>query len=554
MAASSEILTTIAPAISLLGLGIGAALASKVLRLSPIVGYIVLGLALGAFGYADRFEGPVVEALAEAGVMFLLFNLGLHFSLTRIREEAGNIFGFGALQMTVASAGFGVAAWLLGQSVTASIIIGAALGLSSTAVVIGLIQQRGQADCPVGRAAQSILIFQDIAAIALLIAATALAAGSGSLAGDLGWAALKAVAAFGVAVIFSRYLTAPLFRLIANARSNEVFTATALFLALAAGWATGAIGLSLTLGAFLGGVAIAESRYRVLVQAEIEAFRGLFLGFFFMTVGLSLNPALLAERGPQVLGIAAALIAMKCALNVAAALANRWSVPGSVQLGFLLGQGSEFALVVFSLPAVAVLIGTDVVAMLVAAIAISLAATPAISDVGRTLAGRLRRGPPDSKIAGDDAPVIIVGMGPKGRALADALAQRDVGHVGLEFDNRLFETAVADGYDVHFASPADPRSWQPLSMGDRQVIVLTRLDYEAARDLHPIVEEYLPGLTRIAAMVDGEDGARYGAVGMQAVDAHGEEGDHRLLVHVLRSLGMEDEVPPQETAGVAIAA
>ncbi|MGB3722703.1 MAG: cation:proton antiporter [Pacificimonas sp.] len=540
MAASSAIVDTIAPAIALLGLGVGAAVISKWCRLSPIVGYLVLGLILAVFGYAEEFEGPVVETLAEAGVMFLLFNLGLHFSLSRIREEAANIFGFGALQMAIAGGGFGLAAWLFGSTPAAAIIIGASLGLSSTAVVIGVIRERGQEDCPVGRAAQSILIFQDIAAIALLIAASALASGADNLGSELGMAALKAVAAFGVAVVFARYLTEPLFRLISRAASPEVFTATALFLALAAGWATGMIGLSLTLGAFLGGVAIADSRYRVLVQSEIEAFRGLFLGFFFMTVGLSLEPAILAERWYVVLAVAATLILVKCALNVMAGLANRWSVPGSVQLGFLLGQGSEFALVVFSLPAVAVLIGAEAVAILVAAIAISLATTPFVSDLGRTLAGKLRKGPPDEKLAGDDAPVIIVGMGPRGRALADALAARDIGHVALESEARLFEEAVADGYDVHFATPADPRSWEPLSMGMREVIVVTSLNLETARELKPIIDDYLPGLRRFAALDGEQDEDAFAAAGMRPVRTHDDDGDARLLTHVLRELGFEE--------------
>ena len=208
-----------------------------------------------------------------------------------------------------------------------------------------------------GRAAQSILIFQDIAAIALLVAAGALGGeGEAPMGTLLAMAAAKAGAAMAVAILLSRVATAPLFRLIARARSGEVFTATALFLALAAGWATRTVGLSLTLGAFLGGMAIADSPYRVVVQSEIEAFRGLFLGFF-MTVGLALDPGALAARWPVVIGAAALLIALKCALNIAAGLLNRWSVPGSVQLGFLLGQGSEFALVILSLPAIAGLLG-----------------------------------------------------------------------------------------------------------------------------------------------------------------------------------------------------
>ena len=206
-----SVVSTIQPAVMLLGLGIGAALASRAMRLNPIVGYLGLGVGISALGYSQAFSGDLVAALAEAGVMFLLFNLGLHFSLSRIREEAANIFGFGTLQMLIAGGGFALLFWAIGLPTAFAVIGGFAMGLSSTAVVIGLVRERGQDDCPVGRASQSILIFQDIAAIMLLVAAGALGSG-GALAPELGAAGLKALAAFGIAVIFARYLTGPLFR------------------------------------------------------------------------------------------------------------------------------------------------------------------------------------------------------------------------------------------------------------------------------------------------------------------------------------------------------
>lgn len=216
-----SVVAMIQPAITLLGLGIGAALASRALRLSPIVGYIGLGLALASLGMAADFSGPLVAAMAEAGVTFLLFNLGLHFSLRRIRAEAGNIFGFGSLQMLVAGGAFAGLLALLGLPIAFASIAGFGLGLSSTAVVIGLIRERDQEDCPVGRAAQAILIFQDIAAILLLVGAGALAEGGAVLPAP-GFAGAKALAAFGVAVLFARFLTEPVFRLIARAGTTEV--------------------------------------------------------------------------------------------------------------------------------------------------------------------------------------------------------------------------------------------------------------------------------------------------------------------------------------------
>ncbi|MBA4052233.1 MAG: potassium transporter KefB [Erythrobacter sp.] len=550
MTDAHSVVATIQPAITLLGLGIAAALGSRALRLNPIVGYLGMGLGLASLGMAEDFSGDVVAAMAEAGVMFLLFNLGLHFSLGRIRAEAGNIFGFGSLQMIVAGGAFAALFWAFGLPPTFAVIAGFGMGLSSTAVVIGLIRERDQEDCPVGRAAQSILIFQDIAAILLLVTAGALASG-GALAPALGIAGAKALAAFAIAVLFARYLTEPLFGLIARAGTTEVYTATALFIALAAGWATGMAGLSLTLGAFLGGMAVADSRYRILVQTEIDAFRGLFMSFFFISVGLSIDPAQLVADWQLVVAMTLGVIAAKCAFNVIAALLNRWSVPGSIQLGFLLGQGSEFTLVLLALPAVAGLAEPRLVSAMVTAIAISLAATPFVSNLGRKLAGRLRAGPPDTKMAGDSAPVVIIGMTPAGRAVADALAYNDVDYLALEPDHDRFQMALADGYHVHRANPADPRSWDAIGMDRRQVLVIATGVTDVSRELTPLIETRALTMTRIIAVPGAEDIDDMAALGMLPVDMSMSGGGERLTELVFTALEIDRALPVPNLARAA---
>lgn len=550
MTDAHSVVETIQPAITLLGLGIAAALGSRALRLNPIVGYLGMGLGLASLGMAEDFSGDVVAAMAEAGVMFLLFNLGLHFSLGRIRAEAGNIFGFGSLQMIVAGGAFAALFWAFGLPPTFAVIAGFGMGLSSTAVVIGLIRERDQEDCPVGRAAQSILIFQDIAAILLLVTAGALASG-GALAPALGIAGAKALAAFAIAVLFARYLTEPLFGLIARAGTTEVYTATALFIALAAGWATGMAGLSLTLGAFLGGMAVADSRYRILVQTEIDAFRGLFMSFFFISVGLSIDPGQLAADWQLVVAMTLGVIAAKCAFNVIAALLNRWSVPGSIQLGFLLGQGSEFTLVLLALPAVAGLAEPRLVSAMVTAIAISLAATPFVSNLGRKLAGRLRAGPPDAKMAGDSAPVVIIGMTPAGRAVADALAYNEVDYLALEADHDRFQMALADGYHVHRANPADPRSWDAIGMDRRQVLVIATGVTDVSRELTPLIETRALTMTRIIAVPGAEDIDDMAALGMLPVDMSMSGGGERLTELVFTALEIDRALPVPNLARAA---
>jgi CPA2 family monovalent cation:H+ antiporter-2 len=290
-------------------------------------------------------------------------------------------------------------------------------------------------------------------------------------------------------------------------------------------------------------MAVADSRYRILVQTEIDAFRGLFLSFFFISVGLSIDPALLVADWPLVVGVTIGLITLKCGFNVVAALLNRWSVPGSIQLGFLLGQGSEFTLVLLALPAVAGLAEERLVSAMVTAIAISLAVTPLVSNIGRKLAGRLRAGPPDAKLAGDDAPVLIIGMTPTGRALADALDFNDIAYLALEPDHDRFQLALADGYHVHRANPADPRSWDAIGIDRRRVLVVATGVTNVSRELTPLVEQRLPNLARIIAVPGSEDLDELAALGMVPVDMSLSGGSERLTDLVFAALGHERALP-----------
>ena len=384
------ILAALVPVVVLLALGIATAIGSRALGLSPIVGYIALGIGLKAVGVRMVFEEATISLLAELGVVFLLFDVGLHFSLKHMRERASDIFAFGPVQVLLATLVLGLVGLLFGLSPLPAFLVGAVLSMSSTAVVARLIAERHQQSCPVGQTATAILVFQDVAAIFLLIVVGSLNSTT-ALALVTALALAKAVAAFGASVLIARLAIGPLLALVAGTRNEEVFTATALVIALAAGWATGQIGLSLTLGAFLGGLTLSETPYRAVIQAEITPFRGLLLSFFFIYVGFSLDAAIIAQYWYAVLGIAALFVAAKVMTNIAASLVFRWSVPGSTQLGFLLSQGSEFAFVILSLPAVRTLVGESRASILVAAVALSMAATPNLAEIGRSLAGSMRR-------------------------------------------------------------------------------------------------------------------------------------------------------------------
>ena len=556
---SHSILLALVPVLVLLGLGVVAAVGSRVLRLSPIVGYLALGAGLTATGADLLKDGAAVATLAELGVVFLLFDIGLHFSLSHVREQAKDIFGFGPLQVVFGTLALALPAWLwAGLAPVTALLVGATLSLSSTAVVARLIAERHQQSCPVGLTATAILVFQDVAAIFLLIVAGAFGSGA-SMLPAIGLALLKALAAFAVAVLLARLVVRPLFNLVARTRNDEVFTAMALLVALGAGWVTGSIGLSLTLGAFLGGMIIAETPYRAVVQSEIKPFRGLLLGFFFISVGLSLDTTILLREWPAVLGIAVAIFLLKGVSNAAASLVFKWSVPGSTQLALLIAQASEFALVIFSLPAVRELIGADRSALLIAAVALTLAATPTVAEAGRALAGRMRRtrgaakdsaaagADPELQRRGGEAPVFIAGMNRLGRDVADALNEFRIDYDAIEGDERLLREAIADGYSVTYGDIADPRVWEPMDMHARRIVVLTDPALERSQDLRTIARERYPDLLSIAAVADAGSAARFGSIGITAVVAPAATSGRPLAVAVLRALGVD----PAELAAFA---
>ncbi len=222
-----------------------------------------------------------------------------------------------------------------------------------------------------------------------------------------------------------------------------------------------------------------------------------------------------------------------------AGLVNRWSVPGSVQLGFLLGQGSEFALVLFSLPAVALLLGADIIAVAISAIAVTMAITPLTSDFGRSLAGKLRSGPADTKMDGDNAPILLVNLGETGRKIADRLYDAEIGYIAIEHDRTRFETAQADGYPVHFLPASDPRSFQSIGLAGRKGVIVTSGSMDRIREIGPLIRDHAPGLRQMVAMDGPDHDPGLDDDDTQFFDTTEDGGVEAISAAVHRLLGME---------------
>ena len=544
------------PAIILLFVGILAMTLARRIGMSSIVGYLVAGVLIGPHALGLIQESETTHLLAELGVVFLLFDIGLHFTLSSIWEARRDIFGLGPLQIVLCGLAFGSIAIAFGHAPDYALILGGALALSSTAVVVHTLAERMQQNCPVGLTGTAILIFQDVCAIFLLILAASLenrgvSATEPDLAIAVSLAVMKAAVAFIAAVLIGRYAIRPLFRFFSQMKNEEVFTAMALLVVLATAAATGRSGLSLTLGAFLGGMIISESPYRHLIQTEAKPFRNLLLGFFFITVGMSLDWRILLTNWLEILIFLVALVTIKAVLVAAAARVFGWSTPGSVQLGFLLAQGSEFVFVIIAMPTVRGALGEATVGVVITGVAASLACTPSLATLGNSLARMLRQRS-TVKVSSSEttprtskAPVVVFGMNDVGRTVADALESHGVPYDAVDGNYDRFLAASADGYPVAFGDLGDVRLMETLAYSERDGIVVTNVRYEEAEAMKPIIHDRYPNLTCFIAVDTDTDEVRFKMLGLRPVVNRSFPRGIDMAAVVLRSQNV-DEAKIQE--------
>jgi monovalent cation:proton antiporter-2 (CPA2) family protein len=534
------------PAITLLATGIVASVVTRPVRFSPMVGYLFAGILIGPNAFGLVQESSTTHLLAELGVVFLLFEIGLHFSLARLWDTRRDLLGLGPLQVVLCTVGLAAAALTVGLEPRSAWLVGATLALSSTAVVVQTLSDQGQQSCPIGISATGILIFQDIVAIFLLILASSLEGVAASPGAAIGLAAGKAVIAFALTGLLGRYVARPLFRLLSMSRNEEIFTATALLLVLLGAGATGMLGLSLTLGAFLSGMVISETPYRHIIYTEAKPFRGLLVGFFFITVGMSLDPAILVSRWTQIAAVLSVLVGIKTLLVFVAALLSRKPLRSAVQLAFLLSQGSEFAFVIFGMPTFRQTFGPTISATLITAVAASLIITPFLAKLGYRLAARIAHQDYTTQCAqpgspGPSAPLVIFGMNEVGRRVADALTAHGIQYTALEMDHDRFVRAEADGYPVAFGDAGDLRLMETIEMGRRPAVVVNIARYEVSRELTPILRERYPELMRFVSVDSDQEKARFEELGMRAVVQRSIPKGLDMAVAVLRQQRVSEE-------------
>ncbi|KAL3614413.1 K(+) efflux antiporter 3, chloroplastic [Castilleja foliolosa] len=482
----------------------------KKIKASPILGFFFAGVVLNQFGLIRNITD--VKVLSEWGILFLLFEMGLELSLSRLKALAKFAFGLGLTQVLLSTLAFtafelppngAIGTKILEflfhsrsdlvniRSIDEAVVIGAALSLSSSAFVLQLLAEKGELPTRFGSATLGILLLQDIAVVPLLVILPVLESQNlveGSIWPMLAKESLKALLGLGVLSLGGKFLLRRVFEVVAETRSSEAFVALCLLTVAGTSLITQKLGFSDTLGAFLAGALLAETNFRTQIEADIRPFRGLLLGLFFVTTGTSIDMQLLIREWPNVFSLLAGLIVIKTLIITAIGPRVGLSLQESIRIGLLLSQGGEFGFVVFSLANRLGVLPLELNKLLIIVVVLSMALTPLLNDVGRKVAEYIgerfdiETTPDDSVNFNVSEPVVIVGFGQKAQVLANFLStplvagsdNRDAGwpYVAFDLDPSVVKTSRKLGFPVLYGDGSRPAVLESAGINSPKAVMV----------------------------------------------------------------------------------
>lgn len=450
------------------------------LQIPPVLGYVLVGAFLGPAALAVVPDLAQVRLLAEFGVAFLLFTLGLEFSVPRLRSLGWSLVTLGSTQVLLTTLAVTGGAWMLGTDPAIAFLLGGAVAMSSTAVMAPQLAAQGELSRRHGNLAIGISVFQDIAVVPFLALVPVLAGGAGPAAPIR--AVLLALVALVTVLAIGRWLLRPFMREMARARLAELFTLTILLVVLGAAWITQAVGLSLALGAFLAGLMLAETEFRHRVETDIRPFRDLLLGLFFITVGMTLDFAVLLRWWPFVIGSLLLLTLGKALLIAALLLWAGETREVSVKAAIALGQGGEFGIAILTVASQRALLEPEVVQPLLIAIVLSMAINPLLIRYSGPIARTLRAAPPPpAPIPGPDPlaatagrdHVVLCGFGRVGQNLGRILEEEGIEYIAIELDHDRVRVAREAGDPVIWGDSGDPAILAMAGLEAANLVVTT---------------------------------------------------------------------------------
>jgi CPA2 family monovalent cation:H+ antiporter-2 len=516
------------PILLLLSAAVGAVAVARRFKLPSMIAYLVIGIALGPHGLARLTETDEVGGFAEFGIVFLMFSIGLEFSLKRLQAMKSLVFGLGSAQMALTALGTGlVTALAYGQGWRSGIAVGLAVAMSSTAIVARMLSERFDLHSRSGRQTMGVLLFQDLAVAPCLILLPALAASGDDLWRSLALAAAQALAVLALLIWLGQKLMGRIFDAAAKIRSNEVLVLTTLLIVVGLSFVTAQSGLSLALGAFVGGMLISETGYRHHVEADIRPFRDILLGLFFVTIGMMLDIGYVLANVHKLALAVLLLIGGKAVVMLFITRVAKTPLVASLRTAAQLAQAGEFGLVLIELAHQLQLISVGVFQITLSAMLLSMFIAPFLIDRAARLSGDLGRGDWAHKatvihtIAVHSLDlgqhVVICGYGRTGERIAEFLTMENIPFIALDIDPQRISEARAGGINVVFGNADRPEVLQAAGVSRARAVVVTYPDTHSAERVLRVVRATLPEMPVVVRTTDDRDVVRLKAAGATEV-------------------------------------
>lgn len=529
----------------LLGATVGVVLIFQRLCIPASLGYLLVGVLLGAHTVGPVVADEYIRVIAEFGIVFLLFTIGLSFSMPQIYALRHTILGLGTAQVALTTAVVGVLAWALGMPGPAAFVIGAVFAQSSTTIITKQLMEQGESQARHGRLGTTMSVFQDITAVPFVVVIPVLGvAGAQEIAGDLGVALVKALLAFIIVLISGRLLLKPLFHLVAERRSAELFTLTVLFVSLVSAWTTQALGLSMAFGAFLAGMVLGDTEFRHQVESTIRPFRDVLLGLFFVSIGMLVEPALLPTIWKEVLLGGIALLGIKIILVTLIVRFSGVELQAAFRTGLLLAVGGEFGFALLAIGLEGGVIDNQPAQIVLTSVLFSMILAPFLIRYNQPLAKWLFRHAPrklDDRAPAPQSPeehnhVVICGFGRTGQTVARFLEAEGVSYVALDMDPAIVREARLAGHPVYFGDASDGTVLENVGLARARLLIISHDDRPAAlMTLRHAVPFELPAIVRTR---DESAMAELIKAGASEVIPEALETSMILTSHALQALGV----------------
>ena len=530
--------------ILLLAVSVMVMVAFQRLYIPSSLGYLLVGLILGPHTAGPTVHVSELKVLAEFGVVFLLFSIGLNYSLPQLHAMRHQILGLGTAQVALTTAAVAALLWLAGLSPAVAFVIGAVFAQSSSTIIGRQLAEQGEDATPHGRLGLAISVFQDVTAVPFLILIPVLGAATGmnALAGELGWAMAKALLAFALVFYAVRWAMRPLFHLVAERRSAELFTLTVLLVVLAAAWTTDSLGLSLAFGAFLAGMMLGETEFRHQVESSIRPFRDVLLGLFFVGIGMLIDPGTLPRIWHWALMGMLLLLLSKIVVVALIVRRSGMDTLAAWRTALLLAVGGEFGFALLAISLEAGVIESEIGQIVLTAVLFSMIAGVLLIRYNQAIAARLARpaaegAPLAERVAGLPVPqVLIGGYGRVGHTIAVLLKSSGVDFVAFDTDPKRVQQGQADGHAVLYGDIADPELLAAARAERASLAIVTVNSHAVALRTVAALRQHCPQVPVIARARDLD--ASSALVNAGAIHAYPEaiESSLRLGATALRML------------------